>query len=46
MGSGSTGMASIRLGRKFVGIELNEDYFKGAEERITKLVRDLKGKEI
>jgi site-specific DNA-methyltransferase (adenine-specific) len=34
MGSGSTGVACVNTGRKFIGIELNEDYFKVASERI------------
>lgn len=34
MGSGSTGVACKRLGRDFIGMELNEDYFKLAKERI------------
>tara|TARA_B100000131_G_scaffold311928_1_gene345383 strand:+ start:2961 stop:3758 length:798 start_codon:yes stop_codon:yes gene_type:complete len=34
MGSGTTGVAAIRSNRSFVGIELIEDYFKVAEERI------------
>lgn len=36
MGSGSTGVAAIRLGRKFVGCEIHEEYFNIAKERITK----------
>ncbi len=34
MGSGSTGVACMNLGRRFVGIELEEEYFKIAEARI------------
>ena len=34
MGSGTTGVACKELGKKFVGIELDEDYFKVAEGRI------------
>lgn len=34
MGSGSTGVACRNLGRKFTGIELNEEYFNIAKKRI------------
>lgn len=34
MGSGSTGVACVNTGRKFVGIELNEKYFDIAKKRI------------
>lgn len=34
MGSGTTGVACARLGRKFIGIELDPDYFDIACERI------------
>ena len=34
MGSGSTGVACKNLNRKFIGIELNEEYFNIAKERI------------
>ena len=34
MGSGSTGVACINTNRKFIGIELDEKYFRIAEERI------------
>ena len=34
MGSGSTGIACIRTKRNFIGIELNDDYFNIAENRI------------
>ena len=34
MGSGTTGIACKKLNRSFIGIELNEDYFNIAKERI------------
>ena len=34
MGSGTTGKMAIRNNRNFIGIELNEEYFKIAERRI------------
>lgn len=34
MGSGSTGEACVRLGRRFIGIEKEEKYFEIAEKRI------------
>ena len=34
MGSGSTGVACIKTGRRFIGIELNEIYYKTAVRRI------------
>ena len=43
MGSGSTGVACINTNRKFIGIELDPEYFKIAEKRINeKLVKELK----
>ena len=36
MGSGTTGVACGNLGRKFIGIELSEEYFEIAEKRIQK----------
>ncbi|MCP4122434.1 MAG: site-specific DNA-methyltransferase, partial [Bacteroidetes bacterium] len=36
MGSGTTGVACAKLGRKFIGIELDETYFNIACERIQK----------
>lgn len=34
MGSGSTGVACVNTGRKFIGVELDENYYKIAENRI------------
>lgn len=34
MGVGSTGVAAIELERRFIGIELNEEYFDAANDRI------------
>ncbi|KRN10859.1 DNA-methyltransferase [Liquorilactobacillus mali] len=34
MGSGSTGIAALNLKRRFIGIELNEEYFDVAKTRI------------
>jgi len=34
MGSGTTGVACVKTGRKFIGIELDEDYFLAACKRI------------
>ena len=34
MGSGTTGVACVQTGRNFIGIEIDEKYFKIAEKRI------------
>jgi len=34
MGSGTTGVACIQLGRRFIGIEQDEAYFGTAQQRI------------
>jgi site-specific DNA-methyltransferase (adenine-specific) len=41
MGSGSTGVACVNTGRDFIGIELDEGYFKIAQERIGKASQQL-----
>ena len=38
MGSGTTGVACKNLNRDFIGIELDEDYFNIAKERINEQV--------
>ena len=40
MGSGSTGVAAMRTGRRFIGIELDPDYFQIAETRIKNAAGD------
>lgn len=34
MGSGSTGVAYVNTNRNFIGVELEENYFRIAEKRI------------
>lgn len=43
MGGGSTGIACLQTGRKFVGIEIDPDTFKIAKDRIEAEERRLKG---
>ncbi|MDB4426011.1 DNA methyltransferase, partial [bacterium] len=42
MGSGSTGVACVNTGRNFIGIELDENYFNIASERIKQSEETLK----
>ena len=39
MGSGSTGVAAVNLGRKFIGIEIDPKYFDVARSRIEKATK-------
>ncbi len=38
MGSGSTGVAALKIGRRFIGIEKDKGYFKVAKKRIRKVL--------
>lgn len=40
MGSGGTGVACLKTNRRFIGIELEEKYFKVAESRIVNQLKD------
>lgn len=40
MGRGSTGLAALRLGRKFLGIELDPEHFAAAREKLKAAMRD------
>ena len=40
MGSGSTGVACMNTNRKFIGIELNENYFNIAKDRIENSIKN------
>lgn len=40
MGSGSTGIACVNTGRKFIGMEMNEDYFNMANKRISEAIEE------
>ncbi len=42
MGSGTTGVACLNMGRRFIGIEIDKDYFEIAKKRInSKLERSI-----
>ena len=41
MGSGSTGVACINTNRNFIGMELDENYFTIAKERIEEIEEQL-----
>ncbi len=40
MGVGSTGVAAVETGRKFIGIELDENYYRAAKNRLKKMFGD------
>lgn len=40
MGSGSTGVAALNTGREFIGIEMNENYFDIAQNRLNQIAKE------
>lgn len=42
MGVGSTGVAALKHDRKFIGVEIDEKYFKAAEERLKRAAARLR----
>ena len=38
MGVGSTGVAALELGRRFIGVELEQDYFIAAKQRVENIL--------
>ena len=46
MGSGSTGVAAVNTGRKFIGIELDEKFFETAKHRIAEALNARMAEEI
>lgn len=44
MGSGSTGVAALSIGRKFIGIEREPQYFEIARKRLADARKDLDGR--
>lgn len=39
MGVGSTGVAALELGRRFIGVEIDKSYFEGAKQRIDTIMK-------
>ena len=39
-GSGTTGVEAVRCGRKFIGIEINEEYLEISKKRLEKVADD------
>ena len=40
MGSGSTGVACVNTNRNFIGVELDDNYFNIAKDRIDNAVKE------
>ena len=43
MGSGTTGIAALNLGRRFIGFDILEEYVNMAEERFAELGYEKEG---
>ena len=41
-GSGTTGVEAMRLGRKFIGIDVSEEYLQISKKRLEKIADDKK----
>ncbi|MCY4321942.1 MAG: DNA methyltransferase, partial [Bdellovibrionaceae bacterium] len=41
MGVGSTGEASLRLGRQFIGFEIDNNYFNQASKRLYRVEKEV-----
>ncbi len=41
MGVGSTGVAALEMDRKFIGFELEEDYYSATEKRLKSIEKRL-----
>ena len=41
MGVGSTGVAALELDRRFIGVELEKEYYDAAKERIDSTVSSI-----
>ena len=41
-GSGTTGVEAMRFGRKFVGIDVSEEYLEISKKRLEKVAVDVK----
>ncbi len=45
MGVGSIGVAALNLGRRYIGVEINENYFNAAKERINTILQTNQSKQ-
>ena len=41
-GSGTTGVEGVKYGRKFIGIDVSEEYMKISKKRLEKVAKDEK----
>jgi len=42
-GSGNTGVACLKTGRRFIGIELDKVYFRKGQKRLKNVAHELRG---